>query len=69
MGKLEEFLKKKAEYEAKIEGVKKRLGHPHLDEMSAHDLAESQLRVFEACLEDIEKEIYTLKIKNRKGRA
>ena len=56
----EELLKKKDFAQAKLDSVRKELGHPHLDFMSAHDLAESQFGVWTARLREIESEIAEL---------
>lgn len=45
----------------KIERAKKSLGHPHGQWQSAHDLAESDHKVLEALLEEIEEELDQLK--------
>lgn len=58
---LEELLKEKSKAEAKIADLKTKLGHPHLDFMCVHDLAESEFNVWSAHLEDIEKQIRELK--------
>jgi|GEM_PF-3243111 hypothetical protein len=55
-----ELLKKREIAREKLDSAKMRLGHPHLDFMSAHDLAESEFGVFSAHLEEIEKEISEL---------
>ena len=71
METIEELLKRKKEIEAKIAAIKMRLGHPHLDDMSAHDLAETEFQVWSSCLDDIENQIYLLKKEQRqknKGR-
>jgi len=60
MDKLEELLKKKEKIEDKLGEIKKRLGHPHGDFMSVHDLAETEFKVYGAILEDLEKEIRNL---------
>ena len=57
----QELLKKIEIARAKLDSARKRLGHPHLDFMSAHDLAESEFGVWSAHLRDIEKEISELK--------
>jgi hypothetical protein len=56
----QELLKRKVWVEEKLDSAKKRLGHPHLDFMSAHDLAESDFNLWTAHLEEIEKEITEL---------
>jgi len=58
--KLKELLKKREWMKEKLDSARKRLGHPHLDFMSAHDLAESDFKVYSALLEDIEEEIREL---------
>jgi len=55
-----ELLKKREIAREKLDSASKRLGHPHLDFMSSHDLAESEFGVFSAFLEEIEKEISEL---------
>ena len=55
-----DLLKKRVWVSQKLDSARKRLGHPHLDFMSAHDLAESDFKVYSAYLEDIEKEISEL---------
>jgi len=69
MGELEELLKKKKAVEEKLAKIKLRLGHPHADFMSVHDLAETEFGVYSAYLADIQRQIVKLeneKIKNRK---
>ena len=56
----QELLKKKKWAQGKLSRAKKALGHPHLDFMSAHDLAESDFNLWSAYLEDLEKEIESL---------
>jgi len=56
----QELLKKREKAREKLDRAKKALGHPHLDFMSAHDLAESDFKVWSAYLADIEKEIKEL---------
>lgn len=58
-----ELLKKREFVKKKLEEAKKRLGHPHLDFMSAHDLAESEFNLYSAHLEEIEKEIQEIEKK------
>lgn len=60
MAELEELLKKKQKLEAKLAEIMPRLGHPHLDFMSVHDLAETEFKVYRAILEDLEREIAKL---------
>jgi len=55
-----ELLKKRESAREKLNSARMRLGHPHLDFMSAHDLAESEVGVYTTYLEDIEKEILEL---------
>jgi hypothetical protein len=56
----QELIKKRAWVLEKLDRARKNLGHPHLDFMSAHDLAESDFKVWTAYLDDIEKEIEEL---------
>lgn len=60
---LEELLKEKEKTEAKLADIKLRLGHPHLDFMSVHDLAESEFHLWSAILEDIKEQIWKLETK------
>lgn len=53
----EELLKKRAQVQKKLDKARKRLGHPHLDFMSAHDLAESEFNLWNAHLKEVEEEI------------
>jgi len=55
-----ELLKKRDKVRRKLERVKKYLGHPHGQWQSAHDLAESDFKVYSDYLENIEKEIKKL---------
>jgi len=59
---LDELLKEKEKAEAKLADIKLRLGHPHGDFMSVHDLAETEFNVWSAHLEDIEKQILELRL-------
>lgn len=59
----QELLKKRRWAQAKLSRAKEALGHPHLDFMSAHDLAESDFKLWSAYLEDIERELESLKKK------
>ncbi len=52
-----ELLLQKNKIQKMLDRSKKNLGHPHLDFMSAHELAESQFHVYSAHLELIEEEI------------
>lgn len=45
----------------KLDSARKRLGHPHLDFMSSHELAESEFNLWTAHLEEIDKELEELK--------
>lgn len=63
MGTLEELLKKKEKAVRKLADIGPKLGHPHGDGQSAHDLAEVEFKVWTAYLEDIEKQIIGLKRK------
>ncbi len=65
---LEELLKEKEKAEAKLADLKTKLGHPHLDFMCVHDLAESEFNVWTAYLEDIEHQLLSLKIKGLKDK-
>lgn len=56
----QELLRKRERTLEKLARVKERLGHPHLDFMSAHDLAEQEYKVCESYLTDIEKQIREL---------
>ena len=62
---LEELLKDKEKAEAKLADIKTRLGHPHLDFMSVHDLAESEFHLWSAILADIEQQLLRLKLEKR----
>lgn len=53
-------MKKREWVRRKLARAKKYLGHPHGQWQSAHDLAESDFKVWSAHLEDIEKEIREL---------
>ena len=57
----QELLKKREEALTKLDSARKRLGHPHLDFMSSHELAESEFGLWSARLEEIEKELAELK--------
>lgn len=63
----QELLAKREWAREKLDRAKKSLGHPHLDFMSAHDLAEKDFQVWIAYLEDIEEQIKVLKEKLKKG--
>lgn len=60
MKRYQELLRKRESARKKLDRAKKGLGHPHLDFMSAHDLAESDFKVYSAYLEDLDKEIEEL---------
>ena len=55
-----ELLKKSEWVRKKINRTKKYLGHPHGQWQSAHDLADSDFKVYTAYSEDIEKELVEL---------
>jgi hypothetical protein len=57
----QELLKKREVTLKKLDSARKRLGHPHLDFMSSHELAESEFNLWNARLEEIEKELEELK--------
>jgi len=61
--KLEGLLKEKEKAENKLKQIKPRLGHPHGEMQSAHDLAEQEFRVWSSYLEEIGQEIAQLKLK------
>jgi hypothetical protein len=58
--KLNELLAKREKLVQKISYLKKNLGHPHGDWQSAHDLAESDYKVYVALLEDVDEQIIKL---------
>lgn len=60
MKRYQELLKKRELARKKLDRAQKGLGHPHLDFMSAHDLAESDFKVYSAYVEDLNKEIEEL---------
>lgn len=64
---LEKLLKKKEKAEAKLADLKTKLGHPHLDFMSSHDLAESEFRFWEAYLQQVEGDIRKIQQEMRGG--
>lgn len=66
ISRLADLKKKREAARKRLEEAKKGLGHPHLDFMSAHDLAESDFKVYSAYLEDIESEIAELEKKLKK---
>jgi len=57
----QQLLKKREVALNKLDSAKKRLGHPHLDFMSAHELAESEFNLWTAHLKEIEDELAELK--------
>ncbi len=61
--RLKQLLERRSELLKNIERLKKNLTHPHGDWQSAHDLAESDYKVYLALLTDLEKEIAELKVK------
>ena len=61
----QELLKKREVALKKLDSARKRLGHPHLDFMSSHELAESEFNLWNAHLEEIDKELEELKVKWR----
>lgn len=63
---LQKLLKKKEKALAKLADLKTKLGHPHLDFMSAHDLAESEYRFWEAYLAQVESDIKKLENEQRR---
>jgi hypothetical protein len=64
-----DLLRQKRKIEKLLDQAKRNLGHPHLDFMSVHDLAESQYKVYSSHLESIEEELDKLsKLKKLKGR-
>jgi hypothetical protein len=60
-----ELLLERKKIKKMLNRTKKNLGHPHLDFMSVHDLAESQYKVYSAHLESVEEEIK--KLEKRRG--
>jgi len=56
-----ELIKRREVALNKLDSARKRLGHPHLDFMSSHELAESEFNLWTAHLEEIEKELAELK--------
>lgn len=50
----------------KLKDLKTKLGHPHLDFMSSHDLAESEYRFWEAYLGQVEDDIRGLQKEKKK---
>jgi len=66
MAELEELLKKKEKIEAKLAEIKLMLGHPHLDFMSAHEIAETEFKVYSAYLDGLNMQI--TKLENEKLR-
>jgi hypothetical protein len=57
---LRDLLARRKKLVDKISYLKKNLGHPHGDWQSAHDLAESDYKVYVALLEDVDKQILKL---------
>lgn len=53
----QELLIRREKTRERLDRARHALGHPHLDFMSAHDLAESDFKVNEALLADINQEI------------
>lgn len=61
----QDLLNQKRRTEALLNHAKKNLGHPHGSWQSAHDLAESEFKVYSAHLESIEQELDQLEKQNR----
>jgi hypothetical protein len=61
-GRYRQLLEKKEKARKKLDGFQKRLGHPHADMMSDHDLAEQQFKVYQAYLEDLDSQIAELEV-------
>jgi hypothetical protein len=57
----QQLLKKREVALNKLDSARKRLGHPHLDFMSSHELAESEFNLWTAHLKEIEDELAELK--------
>jgi prefoldin subunit 5 len=65
----QKLLEKRARAQQKLDGLKKRLGHPHLDMMSDHDLAEQQFHVYQSYLEDLDQQIEELEAQIRSSKS
>jgi len=58
----QELVARREKIVARLDNARLNLGHPHLDFMSAHELAESDFKVYTAYLEEVDKEIEELKV-------
>lgn len=61
----QDLLIQKRRIKTLLDRAKKNLGHPHGSWQSAHDLAESEFKVYTAHLESIEQELDRLEKQSR----